>query len=163
MGKKKMEPNPSVEISTFMQMFAGLDPVFQILLIVGAVAIIALSFTLVYYIIKGTLYLIYYILKGVAYLIYYILKGLYLLLKAIGQGIVKILEAFGNGVDHIINSNNTPEKVGARMLAIPNPKTVDAKRYCVMCGSIYTSMMEQALHEDGHCFCQNCGTKAVSH
>ncbi|MHA1194377.1 MAG: hypothetical protein ACTSP9_19185, partial [Promethearchaeota archaeon] len=65
----------------FLQWFLSVPLYGQVLVVVGAVAVLILALVVVYY-----------VLKGVAYLIYYILKGVYLLLKAIFLGLYKLFE-----------------------------------------------------------------------
>ena len=49
----------------FMEWFAGIPLLGQILIIVGVFAILVLALIGVYYLLKGLAYLIYYILKGI--------------------------------------------------------------------------------------------------
>jgi hypothetical protein len=69
-----------IDINIFVKQWEAIvnwfviQPIYiQILIVVGAIAIVALAITLVYY-----------VLKGAAYLVYYMLKGAYSLFKGIG-------------------------------------------------------------------------------
>lgn len=149
--------------SSFGPYFLGLEPLFQLLIMVGVIAVVSLVITLVYYLIKGVLYLIYYTLKAVVYITYYSLKGVYLLLKAMVKIAVKILEKVGDFLDSIFNRDITPEKVGAQMEAITVPKTIISPKFCPICGNAFDEIMDEVLHKEGHAFCQSCGAKAEIH
>lgn len=117
----------------------------QILALVGIIAIIALSITLIYYLIIG-----------IAYLVYYIIKGIYYLLKGIGLGIFKLCEGFYNLVSGKYKSveksqNNTFQ------LEIPNSEFTNTALYCTECGRRFSDKMLSHLNKRGIIFCVNCG------
>ena len=102
---------------------------FQILSIIGIIALLALAVTLIYYVIKG-----------IAYLFYYILKGIYYLLKGIGFGIFKLCEGFYKLVSgelkankQIENSNTNGENQFDR--------NQDSSIFCTECGRKFSEKM----------------------
>ncbi len=146
----------------FLQWFLSVPIYGQVLVVVGAVAVLILAVVVVYY-----------VLKGVAYLIYYILKGVYLLLKAIFLGLYKLFEELyyaitGNPrpVKKEEESKIEPEVSHAQILKpeVETPPVIkqvspiqpDAA-YCSECGNQITEQMQQKLHENGNVFCVYCG------
>ena len=148
----------------FLQWFLSVPLYGQVLVVVGAVAVLILALVVVYY-----------VLKGVAYLVYYILKGVYLLLKGIFLGIYKLFEELYYGItgnprpvkkeeepELEVESDNSdvevvepqvePPVVMKHLVAIQ----ADAA-YCSECGNQFTEKMQQKLNENGQVFCIYCG------
>ena len=93
----------------------------QVLVIIGIIAVLALTVTLVYYIIKG-----------IAYLIYYIIKGIFYLLKYIGYGIFRVFEGF-----YLLVSGKSKSQTQNDSQHIPdnNPKDLPISlEFCSECG-----------------------------
>ena len=146
----------------FLQWFLSIPVYGQVLVIVGAVAVLILAGIIVYY-----------VLKGVAYLVYYILKGVYLLLKGIFLGIYKLFEELYyaiTGNPRPIKKELEPEveadipKTHVQESEVETPPVIkqvspiqpDAT-YCSECGNQFTNQMQQKLHENGNVFCIYCG------
>jgi DNA-directed RNA polymerase subunit RPC12/RpoP len=144
----------------FLQWFLSVPMYGQVLVVIGAVAVLILAVVVVYY-----------VLKGVAYLIYYILKGVYYLLKAIFLGIYKLFEELYYGITskpRPVKKEKEPEavisetKVEEPRIETPHiiknlvPIQPDAA-YCSECGNQFTEQMQQKLHENGNVFCVYCG------
>jgi len=146
----------------FLQWFLSVPIYGQVLVIVGAVAVLILAGIMVYYVLKGT-----------AYLIYYVLKGVYLLLKAIFLGIYKLFEE----LYYSITGKPRPVKKEKEPEVEPDVSVAQAKEpriekspvlkhltpiqpdavYCSECGNQFTEQMQQKLHENGNVFCVYCG------
>ncbi|MHA1105526.1 MAG: zinc ribbon domain-containing protein [Promethearchaeota archaeon] len=146
----------------FLQWFLSVPIYGQVLVVVGAVAILILAVVVVYY-----------VLKGVAYLIYYVLKGVYLLLKAIFLGLYKLFEELYysvSGKPRPVKKEKEPEsehdisiaQVQEPQIETPpvikqmSPIQPDAA-YCSECGNQITEQMQQKLQENGNVFCVYCG------
>ena len=131
----------------------------QILVLIGAVAVLALAVVIAYYVIKG-----------VAYLVYYLLKGIYYLLKGIGLLFYKLCEALYYAISGKEKPNaNIQEQQGVEVIQKPvqqvpqlQPQKVvqfvdhDAA-FCTECGNEFSQAMAQQLHEKGFVYCINCG------
>jgi len=117
----------------------------QILALVGIIAIIAISITLIYYLIKG-----------IAYLVYYIIKGIYYLLKGIGLGIFKLCKGFYNLVSGEYKSVEKSQK-NTLHSAISNSEFINTALYCTECGRGFSDKMLSHLNKSGTAFCVNCG------
>jgi hypothetical protein len=146
----------------FLEWFLSIPMYGQVLVIVGAVAVVILAGILVYY-----------VLKGAAYLVYYVLKGVYYLLKAIFIGIYKIFEELyyaisGKPKPVKIEKSEEPEELepGIEPKVISEakysaPNNYDMIRpnaaYCNECGSEFTPYMKQQLSSNGFVFCIHCG------
>ena len=106
----------------------------QILALVGIIAIIALSITLIYYVFKG---------------IYYLLKG-------IGLGIFKLCEGFYNLVSgkykSVVKSQNKSSQIETS-----NSEFMNTGSYCTECGRKFFDKMLSQLYTNGIIFCANCG------
>ncbi|NVM17422.1 MAG: hypothetical protein HWN80_06875 [Candidatus Lokiarchaeota archaeon] len=147
----------------FIEWFLGMPIYAQVLLIVGAVAVIVLAVILVYF-----------VLKGVAYLIYYILKGTYLLLKAIFLGIYKLFEE----LYYTISGKPKPIKEFSdkkcyeqpeapqqsyeeQEIIVPSQKEIQIIQpdavFCSECGTQYTERMLEQLRGNGIAYCVYCG------
>ena len=146
----------------FLGWFLSIPMYGQILVIVGAVAVIILTGILVYY-----------VLKGAAYLVYYVLKGVYYLLKAIFIGIYKIFEE----LYYAISGKPKPVKVEKSeesevLEQVVQPKVISKANYsapseydmirpnaayCNECGSEFTPYMKSQLSSNGFVFCIHCG------
>jgi len=146
----------------FLQWFLSIPIYGQVLVVVGAVAVLILAGIIVYY-----------VLKGVAYLVYYILKGVYLLLKGIFLGLYKLFEELYYGITgkpRPVKKEKEPEvephvsdaQVEEPRIETPtvikhiSPIQPDAA-YCSECGNQFTEQMQQKLHENGNVFCVFCG------
>jgi len=136
----------------------GILPIYgQILIIVGVIAILALTITLVYY-----------ILKGAAYLVYYILKGAYSLLKAIGVFFYGAFEALYYEITGKPKPGNEPVTQSDAPQTDKNPEPIapvqkthrdiqpDAM-FCTECGTKFTDTMMQTLSNEESGFCIHCG------
>ena len=147
----------------FLQWFLSVPLYGQVLVVVGAVAVLILSVVVVYY-----------VLKGVAYLVYYILKGVYLLLKAIFLGIYKLFEELYyaiTGNPRPVKKEEEPEvEPETSDVKVAEPQVVVAPvvmkelsaiqpdaAYCSECGNQFTYQMQQKLNENGNVFCIYCG------
>jgi hypothetical protein len=127
----------------------------QILIIVGAVAILALAVVIVYYVIKG-----------VAYLVYYVLKGVYYLLKGIGLLFYKIFEALyyaisgkpkpGSQDEQSQVVIQKPIQVYSQPPKLEQVVEADAS-FCTECGSKFSDNMMMQLREKGFVYCIHCG------
>lgn len=148
----------------FLQWFLSVPLYGQVLVVVGAVAVLILALVVVYY-----------VLKGVAYLVYYILKGVYLLLKGIFLGIYKLFEE----IYYAITGKPRPVKKeeeseievepDASYVKVVEPQVESPivmkdlaaiqpdAAYCSECGNQFTEQMQQKLHENGSTFCIYCG------
>ena len=113
----------------------------QILALVGIIAIIALSITLIYYMIKG-----------IAYLVYYIIKGIYYLLKGIGLGIFKLCEGFYNLVSGKYKSVEKSQNNNSQ-----TPEFINTAFYCTECGKKFSDKILSQLGKSGLAFCMSCG------
>mgnify|MGYP001077291293 CR=1 FL=1 len=146
----------------FLQWFLSIPIYGQVLVVVGAVAVLILALVVVYY-----------VLKGVAYLIYYVLKGVYLLLKVIFLGLYKLFEELYysvSGKPRPVKKEKEPEseldisiaQVQEPQIETPpvikkmSPIQPDAA-YCSECGNQITEQMQQKLQENGNVFCVYCG------
>ena len=127
----------------------------QILVIVGAVAILALAVVIVYY-----------VLKGVAYLIYYVLKGVYYLLKGIGLLFYKIFEALYYAISgkpkpgsqdkqnqEVIQKHVQVYSYPQKLVQVVEPEA----SFCTECGSRFSENMMIQLKEKGFVYCIHCG------
>ena len=137
-----------------------IQPIYgQILVLVGAIALLALTVVIVYY-----------ILKGVAYLVYYILKGVYYLLKGIGLLFYKIFEA----LYYAISGELKPEccnpaqeqQAPPQVEKHPEPIILVPKTYqpvnpdvtfCSECGSKFSDSMIRTFSNKGFVYCIHCG------
>ena len=138
----------------FLNWFLEIPLYGQILMIVGAIAIVALVCVGVYYLLKGIAYLIYYILKGVGYLIYYIFKGIYLLI----EGLYYLI----SGKEKPIKQAEPPKvEVSVQVIPkqiVPMKKEVHADvSFCSQCGNKYSETMIHQLQTEGRAFCIHCG------
>ena len=138
----------------FLGWFLEIPLVGQILIIVGAIAIVALVCVGVYYLLKGIAYLVYYILKGVGYLIFYIFKGIYLLI----EGLFYLFSGKEKPLKHA-----EPSMVEVSVQEIPK-QVVPMKRevhanvsFCSQCGNKYSETMIHQLNTEGRAFCIHCG------
>jgi len=134
------------------------QPVYgQILVLIGAFALLALAVVIVYY-----------VLKGVAYLIYYILKGVYYLLKGIGLLFYKICE----GLYYLISGKPKPSKKNQeqpimQQMSEPIVKSVPVVNqfqvvqpeitFCSECGNKFSESMMRTLGDKGFVYCIHCG------
>ncbi len=138
----------------FANWFATIPLLAQILLIIGAFAVIALAVILVYY-----------VLKGVAYLIYYIFKGIYYLLKGIGMGIYKLCEALyyaisgkQKPVKQTSIENVTPQQPIQVKTPVGRPYQDPARiSFCNECGAKFTRRMSEQIDTKGQVYCVHCG------
>ncbi|MHA1669646.1 MAG: hypothetical protein ACTSV5_03605 [Promethearchaeota archaeon] len=146
----------------FLQWFLSVPLYGQVLVVVGAVAVLILAVVVVYY-----------VLKGVAYLIYYILKGVYLLLKGIFLGIYKLFEVLYyaiTGISRPIKEEKESEaesKLSQVQVKEPEIKKTPVIKhisliqpdaaYCSECGNQFTEQMQQKLNDNGSIFCIFCG------
>ncbi len=146
----------------FLQWFLSVPVYGQVLVLVGAVAVLILAGVIVYY-----------VLKGAAYLIYYVLKGVYLLLKAIFLGFYKLFEELYYGITgkpRLVKNEKEPEiepDVSVAQVEEPRIETQHVLKhvtpiqpdaaYCSECGNQFTEQMQQKLHENGNVFCVYCG------
>jgi hypothetical protein len=146
----------------FLQWFLSVPLYGQVLVVVGAVAVLILAVVLVYY-----------VLKGVAYLVYYILKGVYHLLKAIFLGIYKIFEELYyaiSGKPRPVKKEEQKEEEPEEIQVEKAEPEIEIKpivkkivmiqpdaAYCSECGNQFTEQMQQKLSENGEAFCVYCG------
>jgi hypothetical protein len=125
-----------------------IQPVFvQVLVIIGLVAVFALTITLVYYIIKG-----------IAYLVYYIIKGIYYLLKSIGYGFYKLFEGFYllvSGKPKNLSQENTKSNDSNDIINKIQTKI----EFCSECGEIVSNKLKKHLLTKGMVYCVNCGNQ----
>jgi hypothetical protein len=141
----------------FIGWFLSIPIEAQILVIIGAVAVVILAGIIVYF-----------VLKGVAYLIYYILKGVYLLLKGIFVGLYKLFEE----IYYAISGKQKPAKEVAeeqpqvpiykepiQEMPVQNQYQIIQKNanYCTECGSKFSERMHAQIYQNGVAFCVNCG------
>ncbi len=106
----------------------------QILALVGIIAIIALTITLIYYVFKG---------------IYYLLKG-------IGLGIFKLCEGFYNLVSGKYKSDVKSQNKSSQ-IETSNSEFMNTGSYCTECGRKFFDKMLSQLYTNGIIFCANCG------
>ncbi|WP_371806490.1 hypothetical protein [Candidatus Lokiarchaeum ossiferum] len=127
--------------------FAAMSLRDQIIFFALAVAITVLALTITYWAVKGSLYLTYYAVKLSLYITYYSVV-LSLLFPYI---IIKLL----------ISPNQSrpiqPKMPVSQTVAI---SVEESHRFCSQCGKKFTSTMEEAIHNNGNCFCESCGGKA---
>jgi len=141
-------------VEQFLNWFLEIPLYGQILMIVGAIAIVALVLVGVYYLLKGIAYLIYYILKGVGYFIYYIFKGIYLLFE---------------GLYYLISGKEKPVKqveppkvevsapvIEKQIVPVQNPRPSSIS-FCSECGNKFSESMITQLKTRGRTFCIHCG------
>ncbi|MFW9826767.1 MAG: hypothetical protein ACFFEY_03995 [Candidatus Thorarchaeota archaeon] len=122
-------------------------PYGQILVIIGVVVLLALTITLVYY-----------ILKGIAYLIYYIIKGIYYVLKGIGYGFYKLFEWL-----YFLISGKSKRSL-QKKIETPIQNEIIGKtgihfEFCTECGIKVTEKMRKHLLTHGKVFCISCGNQ----
>jgi hypothetical protein len=121
----------------------SVQPIYgQILAIIGIIAVLALTVTLIFYIIKGIAYLVYYILKG----IYYLLKGIGLLFMKISRGFYNLIAGEKNikkQTQH--NDLQNFERVSNTLL------------YCSECGKKLSEKMINQMLSQSIAYCVNCG------
>jgi hypothetical protein len=126
------------------------QPIFgQVLAIIGIIALLALSITLIYYIIKG-----------IAYLVYYIIKGVFYLLKYIGYGFFKLCESF-----YLLVSGK-PRSKAQKNNHFKNQNSFNEEHrvfieYCCECGKKITNKMKNHIKANEIVFCVNCGIRLV--
>jgi DNA-directed RNA polymerase subunit RPC12/RpoP len=139
--------NIGLWFNTFIEWFIEQPLYGQILVIIGIVALLALTVTLLYYIIKG-----------VAYLVYYTIKGVFYLLKYIGYGFFKLCEGFYllvSGKSKLKTENNNQNGI--------NTKSSEEKHvfleYCSECGKRSSIKMKNHLEVNEMVYCVNCGTR----
>ena len=147
----------------FMSWFLSIPIYAQVLLIIGAVAVLVLAVILVYYVLKGT-----------AYLIYYILKGTFYLIKGIFVGIFKLIEELYYAISGKPKPVKAPsdkkccEQLEApqqsyeeQEIIVPSRKEIQTVLqdavYCSECGTQYTERMLEQLKESGIAYCVYCG------
>jgi hypothetical protein len=139
--------NISLWFNTFIEWFVEQPLYGQILVIIGIVAVLALTVTLLYYIIKG-----------VAYLIYYTITGIFYLLKYIGYGIYKLFEGF-----YLLVSGKSKLKIEINKETIIENNSLNAQEalleYCSECGKRISESMKKHLKANKIVFCVNCGTR----
>jgi len=137
-----------------------IQPIYaQILVLVGVIAILALTVVIVYY-----------VLKGVAYLVYYILKGVYYLLKGLGLLFYKLFEALYYAISGIPKPNGSnpaqeqqvpPQVERQPEIIVKVPKTYQPVNpditFCSECGSKFSDSMSQTLSNKGVVYCIHCG------
>ncbi len=139
----------------FTEWFLKIPLLGQILIIVGAIAILAL-------IIIGVFYLI----KGVAYLIYYLFKGIFSLLKIIGKGIYKIIEALFYAISGKEKPPKQKKHINTEEIPLIEEKQptqdssleAEGKCFCSECGSKLSDGMISHLNSRGQVFCIHCGS-----
>ncbi len=103
-----------------------------------------------------TITVIYYIIKGIAYLVFYILKGTYLLLKGIGFAFYKLFEGFYN----LVSGNTkyqTKRKLGENSDQTFSNESSFKTILCSECGKKFTEKIVQQLINSKKAFCVNCG------
>ncbi|MFW9878939.1 MAG: hypothetical protein ACFFG0_38155 [Candidatus Thorarchaeota archaeon] len=133
----------------------------QVLVIIGAFALLVLAVILVYYILKGVAYLIYYILKGV----YYLLKGIGLLFYKIFEGLYYAISGKPKPKPCCApaQEQHAPPQVKEEEPIVPIQKYEQIVRsdvvYCSECGNRFTDSMIQSLSERGVAYCIHCGNK----
>ncbi|MFX1366388.1 MAG: hypothetical protein ACFFCE_04540 [Promethearchaeota archaeon] len=137
---------------TFVEWYLE-QPIYgQVLAIIGIIALIAFTITLIYYVIKG-----------IAYLVYYIFKGIYLLLKYIGYGFYKLTEGFY----YLVSGKAKPKKQESPQTIIENNYNSENHyilEYCSECGRKLSNRMKYHFEKNGMAFCENCGTRlTVNH
>lgn len=139
--------NIGLWFNTFIEWYIQQPLYGQVLVIIGMVAVLALTVTLLYYIIKG-----------VAYLFYYTIKGVFYLLKYIGYGIYKLFEGF-----YLLVSGKSKLKTGKNNEITIRNECLDEKRflleYCCECGKKISNNMKNHLKANEIVFCVNCGTR----
>ncbi len=139
--------NIGVWYNTFVEWYLAQPLYGQVLAIIGLVALLALTVTLLYYIIKG-----------IAYLIYYIIKGIFYLLKYIGYGIYKLFEGFYL----LVSGKSKSQTQNNNQYNIQNNSTKEPRiflEYCSECGKKFTNKMKYHLESTEIVFCVNCGTR----
>ena len=107
--------------------------------------LVVLTLALTYGIVKGSLYLAFYSVKGSLYLAYYAVK----LSLLIPLGILKIF--FEPKKEPIVENEIDSEKT----IKIDS----NTHLYCSQCGKVFSTAMEEAIHNNGNCYCESCGTK----
>ena len=119
----------------------------QIIFFALAVAITVLALTLTYWVVKGSLYLTYYAVKLSIYVSYYsvVLSLLFPYL------IIKLLVSPNK-------SRPIQQKISVSQSA--HVSINESNRFCSQCGKVFTSTMEETIHNKGSCFCESCGVKA---
>ncbi|MDX1798445.1 MAG: hypothetical protein R3255_07340 [Candidatus Lokiarchaeia archaeon] len=140
--------NIGLWFNTFIEWYIEQPLYGQVLVIIGIVAVLALTVTLLYYIIKG-----------VAYLIYYIIKGVFYLLKYIGFGIYKLFEGFYflvSGKSKLKTKKNKEINIEHKTL---NYQQVLPLKFCSECGKRISTSMKNHLKSNENVFCVNCGTR----
>ena len=151
-----------MHLQEFLQWFLSVPIYGQVLVVVGAVAVLILAVVVVYY-----------VLKGVAYLIYYILKGVYFLLKAIFLGIYKLFEELYYGITGnprpVKNEEEAEAESDVSQAQVKEPQIETSPvikqmapiqpdaAYCSECGNQFTEQMQEKLHENLRVFCIYCG------
>jgi hypothetical protein len=126
--------------------FATMSIKDQIIVFALAVAITVLALTLTYWAVKGSLYLTYYSVKLSLYLTYYSV----VLSLLIPYGIIKLL------IEPLRRMGQQSKLHYVQSV----PESPENKRHCSECGKEFTSAMEESIHNNGNCFCENCGVKA---
>jgi len=134
--------------------FLELSLFFQVLIVIGLIAITIASLVLAYY-----------ILKGVAYLLYYLFKGLYHLFKVIYTGLSKLFEELSYAISGKPRKKDqgTPstskESIGSPEYTSHLKEIVEEKipYYCTECGQKITDSLNTLLTERGVAFCFFCG------
>ncbi len=147
----------------FMSWFLSIPIYAQVLLIIGAVAVLVLAVILVYYVLKGTAYLIYYILKGTFYLIKGIFVGIFKLIEELYYAISgkpKPVKS-PSGKECCEQPEPPQQSYEEQEIIVPSHKEIqiilpDAV-YCSECGSQYTERMLEQLREIGTAYCVFCG------
>lgn len=136
-------------LTSFREGFATMAGSHQALAFVGLIALTVLALSLVYYIVKGTLYLTYYVVKGSLYLAYYSIKLPLMVIYYIFKGIVSIIIP--------PRREYQPTPITAKITSSPMQQTV---HYCPDCGKPFTPVMEGIFQKTHQCFCEACGAKA---
>jgi len=142
MDWRNLVDNLSLWYSEFINWYS-VQPIYgQVLSIIGIIAVLALTVTIVYYIIKG-----------VAYLVYYVLKGIFYLLKGIGLLFFKLSE----GLYHLISGEIKPGKQTQNDNLQITRSVSNTITYCSECGKRLSEKMINQMMSQTIAYCVNCG------
>ncbi len=125
----------------------------QVLIVLSIMAILALIFALIFYIILGLGYVVYYLLKG----LYYLLKEVGHLLLRLSKGIYRMI--FDQGAhqpDHPHQQKiQSPTEVHSTLI---KKQKIDSQiKFCNECGAKFTLKMKEFLNSRGRVYCEYCG------
>ena len=147
-------------LTSFREGFYLMTELHQILVFIGLIALTVLVLSLVYHLVKGSLYLAFYIVKGSLYLAYYSVKLPLLLIYYAFKGTFSLifipLSGHHHHRTHVMVRTTYPEI----KTKTPEEETIKINHFCPTCGKPFTSVMENLFVSNNRCFCEACGAKA---